>query len=158
MGNACRSLATVPPPVVGTRLTNEEMRAIIKAVTKLTDDADVRLGDGTYCAYSKAALETFLASDPTNGLRYKSESFDCDDFARVLVGREREWFRRANGDGGSTLGTIWGDIRLASAPTVVRPHALNFFIDADRQFWIVEPQNDTLTKPTPESSYYFACV
>jgi hypothetical protein len=159
MGNKCVSAAQtsrIPPPSTGTYLSSGKIRDIIKSELP---DAETYASDGEYFAYDKAQLQAFLKADRTNLIKYKSESFDCDDFARVLVGREREWFRSHNqGDRGSTLGTVWGDIRPSEEHDEPYPHAVNFFVDEHEKLWLVEPQSDALTKPTSNSTFWFACV
>jgi len=157
MGNKfCRQLP--PSPSTGTILTADEVLAIVKRDLRIGEDK-VFVGDGEYYAYARTSLEAFLAVDPTNSFKYRAEAFDCDDFARVLEGREREWFRgNDKGNRGSTLGTVWGDIRPTETDLEIYAHAKNFFIDSNRELWLVEPQSDILTKPTANSTFWLACV
>ena len=158
MGNVCARLETIAPPSHGTVLSHEEVRMLLRTALRVTDDK-LFIGDGEYFAYDCATLQQFLSSDRTNALKYRSEKFDCDDFARVLVGQERVWFRMNDqGNRGSTLGIVWGDIRPSETSTEVYAHAVNVFIDSNREVWLVEPQNDQLSKPTSNSTFWMVCI
>lgn len=139
-------------------MTGTQVRGFVARSLRVPVDK-IYVSDGSYLAYSIDALGKFLRADSTNTIKYQSEKFDCDDFARVLVGREREWFlQHQQQNRGSTLGICWGDIRNSEQDTTPRPHAVNFFIDSNQDFWLVEPQTDHFFKPTSNSSFFFACV
>lgn len=139
-------------------MSSNEVRSLLKTTLHVADDK-LFIGDGEYFAYDVADLQAFLRLDRTNALKYRAEAFDCDDFARVLVGQERMWFRTSNqGNRGSTLGMVWGDIRPSETSTEVNAHAVNIFIDANREVWLVEPQTDQLTKPTSVSTFWLVCI
>jgi hypothetical protein len=162
MGNACISGlrdSRVKPPTEGTILTSREVETIVRAAFNLPVSSSVFLSDRDYFAYSTDKLREFLRADLTNALVYKAEALDCDDFARVLTGREREWFSgHTMGAYGSTLGIVWGDLRASETDEVVSPHAMNFFIDSTRKLWLLEPQSDVLREPTSNSTYWMANV
>lgn len=110
-----------------------------------------------------ADLHAFLAQDASDRHTYVSDQFDCDDFARVLVGREREWFgRRVSDDGGkygSTFGTVWGDIRREETDEEPNYHAMCIFIDNDHNVVLVEPQTDEVwPEITSVSTFYMVNV
>lgn len=161
MGNRCSSAITisnVEPPTTGTRLTSAEVRQIIKEAFNL-DDAKIFVGDKEYLAYSLDKLNEFLEADLANKLKYRSEVIDCDDFARILQGREREWFAKTTQkECGSTLGCVWGDLRENNNIDKPYYHAMNFFIDSERRLFMVEPQTDELRVVTKKSTHWFAEV
>ena len=161
MGNLCTKLQLKklpPPPQSGVSKTGIEIRDIIARNLRMNVN-NIYISDGNYLAYHYQTLREFLQHDYTNRIPYQSEKFDCDDFARVLVGREREWFHKNKHDNkASTFGQCWGDIRNSERDKTRRPHAVNFFIDANSEFWLIEPQTDILFKPTSNSSFFFACV
>ena len=162
MGHACiSSLARsrVAPPNSGKKLQSAKVREILTAAFRITDDYTLKVSDRDYLAYSIDKLREFLRADWTDKLKYKSEVFDCDDFARVLQGREREWFgRHTMGAYGSTFGTIWGDLRADEQTTKPYPHAMNFFVDDQEQVWIIEPQSDAIRKFTSNSAAWIVIV
>jgi hypothetical protein len=65
--------------------------------------------------------------------KYIPEYYDCDDFSFALMGdfhRIPEW-------GCLAFGILW----------LKKPaHAVNVFIDSNKQIWVVEPQNDNIFK------------
>lgn len=66
----------------------------------------------------------------TNLLRdkYVADSHDCDDYAFAMKG-----FFSQKGLSNSTFGIM-----------ISKTHAYNFFIDDDKQLWIIEPQTATI--------------
>lgn len=164
MGQAFRKLRVTvsshlpPPPDSGTRLDSARVRKLLLETLRLPR-SKCFVGDRNYLAYPREQLEAFLAAQDLDKVKWVAEIHDCDDFARVLCGAERQWFRQHKlGQYGSTLGTIWGDIRRSETDTEPRPHAVNVFIDADLELWLVEPQTDVLSKPTSNSEFWFVCV
>lgn len=165
MGQACRKAlvvtptpASAPPPLKRwTVLPSDEVRDIVQQAFSLEKShRGLRIGDRTYVAYELETLKEFLRDDVSDKLEYVSETFDCDDFARVLVGRERVWYgKRAppGVQGGSTLGVVWGDIRL-NASRDPYPHAMNFFIDSERRVHLIEPQSDRIYDITAASTFW----
>ena len=92
------------------------------------EEANIFLSDMTYKLCNPEDIKYFLSIDGTNRFEYEAESYDCDNFSYRLMGQFSipEW---------ATLcfGICWTD-----------KHALNFFIDEERKFWFVEPQNDSV--------------
>jgi hypothetical protein len=97
--------------------------------------------DATKSGYPVDTLRKFMDLTGPIDLSYRLEAFDCDDFAYVLLGREREWFGKNSPQslGGSTFGYVSGDLRLNNE-TEIMGHAMNIFIDNYSQIWFVEPQ------------------
>lgn len=162
MGNQCCSgilTATVAPPSEGIILTNTEIADIIQTKFKM-DRSKIFIGDKNYLAYPLETLKKFLEKDLADKIKYRSEVLDCDDFARILQGREREWFGRTQIEncGGSTFGCVWGDLRPTEESINPSYHAMNFFIDSDKNLWMVEPQTDKIREVTSKSSHWFAEV
>ena len=73
-------------------------------------------------------IQAFLEQDATNRLTYVTERFDCDDFTYRLMGQFSipGWSEIAKG-------IIWTD-----------KHALLGCVDANRDFWYIEPQSDSI--------------
>jgi len=161
MGNKCSStisVARVPPPSEGTKLTSAEVKNLLKTELRL-DDEKIFVGDRDYLAYSVEKLQEFLAADLVDKIKYRSEVLDCDDFARILQGREREWFGKTSMQNcGSTLGTVWGDLRATEESEEPYHHAMNFFIDSEKRVYMVEPQTDKMRLVTSNSTHWFAEV
>uniref|UniRef100_A0A6C0IX14 Agglutinin C-terminal domain-containing protein n=1 Tax=viral metagenome TaxID=1070528 RepID=A0A6C0IX14_9ZZZZ len=159
MGNCLTKKIVTSPPHEGTSLTSVEVRDIIKRAFRIDNDAIIFIGDREYFAYSIDKLQEFLAEDSVNKLTYANERLDCDDFARILQGREREWFSKStSGSGASTLGCVWGDLRPSEESTEPNYHAMNFFIDSERRVFMIEPQNDEIRLITSNSTHFFVEV
>lgn len=102
------------------------------------DSPKVFFSDRYYLPYSLETVKKFLITDKTNEMSYIPELRDCDDFAKILMGKVAEAFE------GIPFGIIW----------YIMPsgyfHAENVFYDAymDTTF-MIEPQDDTVRIATP---------
>jgi hypothetical protein len=146
----------LPVPTSGLKMDSTEISTIIKNSLRIADRTRVNLNDGSYYAIPLMDIKKFLLVDATNWHIYKKELFDCDDFALVLLGRNREWFSKANIQDASTFGVAIGDIRRYETDTTPRYHALNFIITDDKKLYLIEPQNDSVYEPTSNSTFTFA--
>lgn len=157
MGNCsaklCAARVLTPAPTVGVDLTSDEVAQIISEQLKVPRE-QTKIGDRDYFAYAKSDLERFLSSSYVDSIKYVAERFDCDDFSYALMGREKEWYSQSPYNRGSTFGIVWGDIRNSETDTEIRAHAVNFFIDNNRELWLVEPQNDNIFKATKNSTFW----
>jgi hypothetical protein len=95
----------------------------------------VFVSDTGYVLPSVDTIKRFLSVDDTDKLPYITNFGDCDDFAFVLQGAQEKYFWGK----GYAFGILWYYTERFG-------HAVNFFIDRDRQLWIVEPQNDNILK------------
>lgn len=97
--------------------------------------------DAKKAGYPIDTLRKFLNETGPIDLSYRLEAFDCDDFALVLLGKEREWFGRTSpqSTAGSTFAYISGDLRFNNE-TEVMGHSMNAFVDNENQVWLIEPQ------------------
>lgn len=112
------------------------------------------LKDSQYTLFSLNTLKRFLAKNRADNIDYTKESFDCDDFADVLMGDVKRWLL-SDLKGGHPFGTILGDIRHDINSSKPYPHAMNIFVDNERKVWLIEPQNDRIYTPLPENSAYW---
>jgi hypothetical protein len=145
----------LPPPTIVANIPSSELREIIK---RELNPRQTHFVDAKYGIYKLDDLKKFLASDGIDQLSYVKESFDCDNFAFVLLGEEKKWFAKGKFECGSCFGYLAGDIRKSETDTEVRPHAVNCFVDENRQVWLVEPQNDQLFKLTSNSSVWIVVM
>lgn len=143
---------TTPPGGVVVRSRDEIYRIISE---QLNLKHNILISDRNYGCYPRVEAERFLSSDSVDKLKYAKERFDCDDFALVLAGREKEWFATGEGEYGSSFGIVHGDIRKKVTDTKARPHAVNFFIDDEGKLWLVEPQTDEIMEPNSASTFWF---
>lgn len=152
MGNCANFVKKAIGPKTVLDLSNDEVRTILKNALRLTD-AQVWLDDRDYSTYKREDLIAFLKVDNTDSYKYVKEGFDCDDFAKVMVGREKEWYEWSQKERGSAFGIVRGDIRKY-APFEYSPHAMNVYIDENRKVWLVEPQSDGWYEPNDKSTYW----
>ena len=98
--------------------------------------------DASKAGYSLDTLRKFLEESGPIDIPYRLEAFDCDDYALVLLGKERQWFGLTSpqSTAGSTFAYVSGDLRFNNETTVVG-HAMNIFIDDKSEVWFIEPQN-----------------
>lgn len=144
-------------PKIGIDLTTTEIRDIIKENTYL-EGSQVKISDDLHFAITFEDQKKFILMDISKFIKYKKNSFDCDDFSLISSGLEHFWFKLSINDKGSTYGIIYGDIRDPDHPDEPRSHAMNFFIDSEKQFYLVEPQNGKIYKPVPSSRFTFAMI
>jgi hypothetical protein len=130
----------IPPPQYLEDIDYAEVYSILKAEFP---DAIIYLSDRNFKTTTKTELERFLNHDLIDIRQYISEYYDCDDFSYALMGAisNPEW-------GALPFGIVWADIPGGA-------HAINCFIDNDRQVWIIEPQNDSVfVRPSDWHPYF----
>jgi len=83
----------------------------------------------------KEDVMTFLWLDKTDKKEYAGEKWDCDDFARELYCRAKDYF--------------WVKYKLNAAFGIVKihKHRHNFYVAKDSNVWYIEPQTDEMYKP-----------
>lgn len=101
---------------------------------KFPDQGELYLSDHLYLMCNTADISKFLQQDATNKYGYKSEEYDCDDFAYRLMGQF----------------SILGWSHLAFGIVWTNAHALNCFVDETEKFWFVEPQSDKIIEKLEE--------
>ncbi|MEM3061922.1 MAG: lectin MOA-related protein [Nitrososphaerota archaeon] len=129
-------------PAVPAIISSDELIEIIKKSLRIKNN--IFVADRNYSLLFEEDMKKFLKKNTTDAHKYIKEGFDCDDFADVLKGREREWFALGKYNYGSAFGTVWGDIRLPEKPDQPRGHAVNFYVNEKKELWLIEPQNDKL--------------
>lgn len=109
-----------------------EIYTILKAAYP---ECPIYIGDREYKTTSVIELKRFLRDDLTDIEKYVDEYFDCEDFSFRLMGNlsNPAW-------GSLPFGIMWTQRENDGA------HAVNLFIDNNREVWIVEPQNDNMFK------------
>ena len=137
MGQCCSVLAatTMPLPTPGPTLNTSEISRIIGT-------AGVNVGcqykDAKYVTINLADFKRFANAACVFGTKYKLEGNDCDDHAFVFLGRAREYYARTASDCGTLFGYLDGDIKM-SANDPTRAHAVCWFIDESKQFYVYDP-------------------
>lgn len=108
-----------------TQLNNIIPYVKIKNKKIILNHPNLKTLDSKFALLTKKQVQDFLKLDWTNWRVYRGEKFDCDDFAIILWGKFHEKF------GNCSVGFGCSD-----------SHAFLFFVDVNRKFWIIEPQND----------------
>ena len=118
-------IPTTPKPIIRREVAMSELTDLVKS---LFPGAHYHISDRAKFLCDLEDVETFLKADGTNKMGYIAEERDCDDFAFRLKGQFSVpgWSHIA-------LGIIWD-----------RAHAFNFVVDANMEFWCIEPQTDEL--------------
>lgn len=114
------------------QITDKEIKKLITIETSNTiylNNPMKITTDKNYSLLTLEQMETFLKNDKLNYRKLKEESFDCDDFSFVLLGRMKQKFK------GFAIGIMFS-----------YDHAYNIFIDENRIVYIIEPQTDKITK------------
>jgi len=123
----------VPAPTISSYIDAVELKEVLKDAF---GSIPILLPDHYYELATKASFCQFLQYDKTDQYRYTGDSpdggFDCDDYACVLHGNASipKW---AN----VPIGTVW-----LSDPA----HAVNVFVDENKEVWYIEPQDDSFVK------------
>jgi len=116
------------PTIVGDIKYNE-LYSLLKS--EFGFDTVILLSDNNYKLTTKECFEEFLLNDKTNYYKYTGDpGLDCDNFAEILAGRTA-----IPGWGQVPIGTCW-----LSKPA----HAVNIFVDENKDIYYCEPQNDML--------------
>ena len=123
----------IKPPKTLDPIDASEILTILRA--ELGESCRIYLSDFNYKTTTKSELRRFLNSDETDLYTYQSEYFDCDNFSYRLMGNLSipNW-------AALPFGILWVGLPNGGG------HALNIFIDKNREVWIVEPQNDRVYK------------
>ena len=117
-----------PPKVT---LRNELTQAeLSKLLHKKFGRVAIFLSDRIYKTCAQSDIKELLKFDETNKMGFVPETRDCDDFAYRLMGQfsTPEWSALA-------FGIVWTD-----------KHAMNCFVDNNKEFHFIEPQTDRLQK------------
>jgi len=128
-----------PPNYLG-EIDYNEVHTILKAEFP---DAWIGLSDSVYKTTTKEELMKYINYDIIDEYHYVSEYYDCDDFSYALMGSlsNPEW-------GALPFGIMWTDVPGGA-------HAVNCFIDNNREVWIIEPQTDQIFSLPKDWSPYF---
>ncbi|ARA72236.1 hypothetical protein BNJ_00421 [Kaumoebavirus] len=144
----------IPPQFNRTREISYQELANITRGSWPQDDRDsvpMHIRDECFLLYSMSDFDRFREYWRKNNHKGFSVEFnDCDDYATIAQGREREWFTSHLSDSkcGSSFGSISGELNFFDSEEECRDlrrgHSMNFFVDNSLQVWGYEPQVDRL--------------
>lgn len=143
MGAACCAFTAktfIQPPKEGMTMTDNEVLEILKKVTKCEN---IILYDSIYSTIERDEVVQYLRLNVNYG--YVKEKYDCDNYSNSLMTRIHEWAYPADNKGGLLFGILNGDLRL-EANADSRPHSVCFFIDHNKEFFIVDGMYNHLLK------------
>lgn len=124
-------------------IDSTEAAQIVKAAlgARMKVGAHLHLPDLKYYCPSLEYTKKVMKESLTETMVWTEEIFDCDDFAIVLKADfAKDAYRNLARRSPHCFGIVWGSLP--------GPHAINWVITDDKQFWFVEPQNDTIYKPS----------
>lgn len=111
----------------------------INTTNGVSIDSIYIVADTIYNSVNKDYIETILKMDSTDGLLYKNEVFDCDEFGLLLLTNMIQISMLCLHNYRIAFGIITGYDKINQ-----ENHLLNFFIDHNLIFWCVEPQTDEI--------------
>ena len=127
------------------KIDYDEVEEILQA--QLTNDEhplSVLSRDWKYKLAPKSEYERMIRFDKTDNILYDADYYDCDDYMESLHGAFCI-------PGWSAL--VFGEVICNTGEDC---HAINCFIDTDKQVWLVEPQNDRIWKPEDRGWQYYS--
>ena len=139
----CKQEASIPAPSPLDDIDSSEVLTILSAEFP---GAKLYIADSKYKTTTKEEFMRFINNDSTDWNQYISEYYDCDDFSFSLMGHisNQEW-------GSLPFAIVWADVPGGA-------HAINCFIDINREVWIVEPQSDNVFKLPSTWKPYFVVI
>jgi len=111
----------------------------VNATNGVSIDSVYIVADNIYNSVDKDYIETILKMDTTDGLLYKNEVLDCDEFGLLLLTNMIQISMLCLHNYRIAFGLITGYDKINQ-----ENHLLNFFIDHNLIFWCVEPQTDEI--------------
>ncbi len=121
------------PIIHGQNITGAEVQALL---TPFTDKQWI--SDGIFECIVTSNFRAFLERNKIDSETYIVDRHDCDDYSYELIGDVTHWYPEG------CIGIVWG------LNTNGNPHAWNFIINECKKIMFVEPQADTIFRPTTE--------
>lgn len=119
-----------PPPTSASPIHISTLKLLLEGVCPR---ASILLSDNLYFLCGREDIQRFLEADKTDKMKYRKETFDCDDAAYRLMGQFS-----VPGWSGLALGIAW-----------TNKHAMNVVVDERQNVWFIEPQTDELMERIP---------
>jgi len=135
-------------------LDSDEIAEIIKKTfgTRFTDDFSLQISDEQYYCPSLEDVTAILEKSTVDKREYIEEVLDCDDFAVLLKAHFiKQAYKEKKRRHPYAVGLIMGGKLQGNIP-----HAINFLITDKMELLLIEPQTDTIQKPTKlDKEIYF---
>jgi hypothetical protein len=123
-------------PVPGPQMTSWDLNKMLR---KYTDN--VWISDAIYSTSRKKDIEQFLKYNVFRFREYVPEKYDCDNYSFALMGMFTYLLS------GHAIGIVWVETPRGA-------HALNFFIDENKELWYIEPQTNAIFQTDDYSPYF----
>ena len=125
----------IPPPQGLVPIDFSELYTLLRSEFEYTA---IYMADNNYKTCSIQELQRFLKDDITDSWQYVPEYWDCDDASFSLMGR------LSNPDWGMLPFGVMYVVIEEDENSKVAGHAVNIFVDKNRNILIIEPQNDQI--------------
>lgn len=118
----------IPKPDIVGRIEYQELYSRLKA--EFGVDVAIMLSDNHYELATMESFKRFLEADRTDKYKYIGDpgGFDCNNYVEILSGN-------------SSI-PKWASIPIGSCWLSKPAHAVNVFVDENKDIYLVEPQND----------------
>ena len=123
-----------------------DMAEIVSIVDAQFPKAEKWFSDAEYKLAPFNEYQRFLHWNQVDKRLYIKEFYDCDDFSFQLMGDIQ-----IPGWSALAFGILWTDVPGGG-------HAVNFFIDTNRDVWIVEPQSDSIFRMPKDWTEYLVII
>lgn len=142
-------------------ISRDKLKEVIRK--KLGKTGYLSISDGKeYASPTRKQILKFLKRDQTDKFVYKAETFDCDNFAIILLSRLYESQYVAGAKRSVTFGFLSGLIyksrklgeKTTDKDAKPEKHQMNFVVTSKGSLYLVEPQNDELYYPDPRNEYW----
>jgi len=114
---------------------------------------DIQLSDSHWDLISREQMQKVIDLNrfTTSNYSFQSRVRDCDDYSFALMGMVRKLLP------GVCFGIVWVDV-VNSKGVLQYKHAINFFIDSNKQLWFVEPQINMIFSPSSVVKPFFVIL
>jgi len=138
-------------------INHTEIEDIIKQTfgKRFTRDFSLQISDEQYYCPSLEDVTLLIEKNTSDKMEYIGDVFDCDDYALVL---KAFFIKQAYKDKHRRYPYCMGMIMGGKLQGNI-PHAINFVITDKLEFYLIEPQQDEILKPTKlDREIYFMFI
>ena len=128
-------------------LTRNDTFIRLQSETKL-QQYQMYVADNNYFCPTFEQLAELILGSQIDYYKYRSDTFDCDDFSLILHAFVRQCQYDMAWPNPWLFGEVFGNFR-----DIEGHHARNFCITSDRGFVLPEPQNDRIYLRDPVAVY-----
>jgi len=115
-------------------ISNDELKQILVEQLGENVKSVTTIPDSKFKLVNREHLQQWLYKNPVNKRKYVPTWHDCNTFATILKGDLDKW------DSQLCTGEVYVITEEGSG------HAVNIFVDLNKDVYIIEPQNDSIFK------------